>query len=249
MTDLNRSSAHARGKAVIETFDYDGVRLLPGRMDAQVRQARQVYSSIPNDSILKGFRRQSGLPHPGEDLRGWCRNKTAGIFGQLLSGMARMGRATGDRSLWDKAEALLAGWYETLPADGNLRMRPYDWEKLVCGLVDLHHYAGTTSALPILAQTTSWAARTFDRTRRHSDNFDFWGAEPGSTQEWYTLPENLYRAYLATGERAYKDFGDVWLYDDYWAPLEHAERLARSRSPCMRTAMPIPSAAPRWHMP
>jgi hypothetical protein len=50
---------HARGKAIIETFDYDGVRLLPGRMDAQVQLAREVYSSIPNDSILKGFRRES----------------------------------------------------------------------------------------------------------------------------------------------------------------------------------------------
>src|SRR4051812_43237347 len=122
MTDLTGSSPYARGKAVIETFDYDGVTLLPGRMQTQVVRALEVYSSIPNDSILKGFRRESGLPHPGEDLRGWSKINTAKIFGQLLSGMARMGRATGDRSLWDKAEALLAGWHETLPPDGNFRM-------------------------------------------------------------------------------------------------------------------------------
>src|SRR5262245_61681335 len=126
MTDLNSSSPYARGKAVIETFDYDGVRLLPGRMHEQVQRAREVCSSIPNDSILKGFRRDSGLPHPGDDLRGWAKPNSAKIFGQLLSGMARMGRATGDRSLWDKAETLLAGWHKTLPADGNFRMRPYD---------------------------------------------------------------------------------------------------------------------------
>ena len=214
MTDLNASSAHARGRAVLEAFDYDGVRLLPGRLEAQVRSAREVYGSIPNDSILKGFRRENGLPAPGEDLRGWCKTRSAVIFGQLLSGLARMGRATGDRSLWDKANALLAGWHETLPADGNLRLRPYDWEKLVCGLVDLHHYAGSAAALPILRQITEWASRTFDRTRRHSDNFDFWGAGPGATQEWYTMPENLYRAYLATGDRIFKEFADVWLYDD-----------------------------------
>ena len=225
MTDLNTSSVHAKGRAVVETFDYDGVRLLPGRMETQVRLAREVYSSIPNDSILKGFRREGGLPAPGEDLRGWCKTRSAVIFGQLLSGLARMGRATGDRSLWDKAETLLAGWHETLPADGNLRMRPYDWEKLVCGLVDLHHYAGSAAVLPILGQITEWAARTFDRTRRHSDNFDFWGAGPGPTQEWYTLPENLYRAYLSTGEQAFKDFGDVWLYEDYWRPLADAAEL------------------------
>jgi len=222
MTDLNVSSVHAKGRAVLETFDYDGVRLLPGRLEAQVRAARNVYGSIPNDSILKGFRRENGLPAPGEDLRGWCKTRSAVIFGQLLSGLARLGRATGDRSLWDKANALLAGWHETLPADGNLRLRPYDWEKLVCGLVDLHHYAGSADALPILRQITEQASRTFDRTRRHSDNFDFWGAGPGSTQEWYTMPENLYRAYLATGDRLFKDFADVWLYDDYWRPLVDA---------------------------
>src|SRR6185369_12996008 len=154
MTDLNVSSVHAKGRAVLETFDYDGVRLLPGRLEAQVRAARNVYGSIPNDSILKGFRRENGLPAPGEDLRGWCKTRSAVIFGQLLSGLARLGRATGDRSLWDKANALLAGWHETLPADGNLRLRPYDWEKLVCGLVDLHHYAGSADALPILRQIT-----------------------------------------------------------------------------------------------
>jgi len=225
MTDLNWSSRYARGKAVIETFDYVGVTLLPGRMQAQVQRAIEVYSSIPNDSVLKGFRRDSGLPHPGQDLRGWSKTNTAKTFGQLLSGMARMGRATGDRSLWDKAEALLMGWRQTLPPDGSFRMRPYDWEKLVCGLVDLHLYAGTAAALPILEQATEWAARTFDRTRRHSDNFDFWGAGPGATQEWYTLPENLYRAYLATGDRRYKDFGDVWLYEDYWRPLAAASAL------------------------
>ena len=225
MAELNASVALARGRTVIESFDYDGVRLLPSRLEAQVRSAREVYASIPNDNILKGFRLDSGLPAPGEDMRGWCKTRSAVIFGQLLSGMARMGRATGDRSLWDKAEALLAGWQATLPPDGNVRMRPYDWEKLVCGLVDLHQYAGSTTALPILERITEWASRTFDRTRRHSDNFDFWGAGPGGTQEWYTLPENLFRAYLLTGDAAYKNFGDVWLYEDYWRALADAAEL------------------------
>jgi hypothetical protein len=225
MADLNASSVHAKGKALIESFDYDGVRLLPGRLATQVQRAREVYAAIRNDSILKGFRRDSGLPAPGEDMRGWCKSRSAVIFGQLLSGFARMGRATGDHALWDKAEALLAGWRETLPPDGNFRLRPYDWDKLVGGLVDLHHYAGSTAALPVLAQAVAWGAKTFDRTRRHSDNFDFWGAGPGATQEWYTLPENLYRAWLATGDPACREFADVWLYDDYWRPLADRAEL------------------------
>ena len=34
--------------------------------------------------------------------------------------------------------------------------------------------------------------------------------------EWYTLSENLYRAYRLTGNPKYKDFADVWQYTHYW---------------------------------
>jgi uncharacterized protein len=202
-------------KPRLDPFDYDGVRLLPSRFLTQVERAREIYGAVPNDDILKGFRRAAGLPAPGNDMRGWCSKTTAGIFGQLLSGMARMGRATGDPALHSKAAALLEGWTETLGPDGDARMRPYDWEKLACGLVDLHAYADL-SALPLLARTTEWAARSFDRSRRSAENFDFQGVGPGRTSEWYTLPENLYRAHVASGNGLFKDFADVWLYEDYW---------------------------------
>jgi len=200
----------------LQPFDYDGVRLLPSRFKDQVERAREVYGAIPNDDILKGFRRNAGLPAPGNDMRGWCAQTSSVIFGQLLSGMARMSRATGDPSLREKAGALLEGWTQTLGPDGDVRMRPYDWEKLVCGLVDLHLYADLPSALPLLARTTEWAARTFDRSRRSAENFDFQGIGPGKTSEWYTLPENLYRAHLASGNGLFKEFAGVWLYEDYW---------------------------------
>jgi uncharacterized protein len=210
----------AKGRMVLETFDHDGVRLLPSRFLDQVEGARRVYGAVPDDDILKGFRRAAGLPAPGTDMRGWCTQTSAVIFGQLMSGMARLGRATGDTQLTDKAIRLFAGWRATLAPDGNARMRLYDWDKLVCGLVDLDRYAGVSDALPVLELTTAWAARTFDRTRRAADGHDFWGAGPGDTSEWYTLPENLYRAYLASGRRAFRDFADLWLYEDYWRGFE-----------------------------
>jgi hypothetical protein len=200
-------------------FDHTGVRLLPSRFLDQVEHAAAHYGSISDDSILKGFRREAGLPAPGEDMKGWAAVTSGGIFGQLLSGLARLGRATGNEALLAKARRLFEGWLETLPPDGNARMRPYPWEKLVCGLVDLHVHAGVGEALPVLKRTNDWAARTFDRSRRPADGYDFWGAGPGGTSEWYTLPENLYRAYLLTGDTSFRDFADIWLYDDYWAPF------------------------------
>src|SRR5215469_5614422 len=108
----------------LQTFEYDGVRLLPSRFKDQVDRAREVYGAIPNDDILKGFRRNAGLPAPGNDMRGWCSETSSVIFGQLLSGMARMSRATGDDALRDKAFILLDGWTETLDrAGGDVRMR------------------------------------------------------------------------------------------------------------------------------
>ena len=75
-------------------------------------------------------------------------------------------------------------------------MRLYDWDKLVCGLVDLADYAGVPEALAALRKTVAWASRPSTAPGRPADGHDFWGAGPGDTSEWYTLPENLYRAYL-----------------------------------------------------
>src|SRR3954469_9540302 len=103
----------------MNTFDYDGVTLLPSRFRDQMLLAREVYFGVPNDDILKGFRREAGLPAPGNDMRGWCSKTSAVIFGQLLSGMSRLSRATGDDALRDKAITLFEGWRETIGPDGE----------------------------------------------------------------------------------------------------------------------------------
>jgi hypothetical protein len=205
-----------RGKTVLKAFEYQDVRLLPGMLLTQVEQARQLYSSISNDDILKGFRHEAGRLAPGDGMKGWCKSTSAVIFGQLISGMVRLGRATADGALIEKANALFEGWLETLPPDGNARMRAYDWDKLVCGLVDLGWYGGSNRAVAALRTTVEWASRTFDRTRQPADGHDFWGAGPSDTPEWYTLSENLYRAYLFFGDPLFKEFADIWLYHDYW---------------------------------
>ena len=205
-----------KGRTVLMPFDYDGVRLLPSRFLDQVERAQAVYGAIPNDDILHGFRRAAGLPAPGNGLRGWCKNTSSVIFGQLLSGFVRIDRGTDETALRDKALALFDGWRQTIGQDGDVRMRPYDWEKLVCGLVDLHAYAGVDDALQVLSETTQWAARTFDRSRRPADGHDFQAVGPGGTSEWYTLPENLYRAYLATGDTLFREFADIWRYEHFW---------------------------------
>jgi DUF1680 family protein len=208
-------------KRFLEPFNYDGVRLLDGMLRKQYMAARDYYFDLHNDDILKGFRRRAGLPTPGNDMGAWGSEDTGMVFGQWLSGMARMYKATGDVAMRDKAVYLMREWAKTIEPDGTsyyptlakeLRFSHYGWDKLVYGLVDLYEYCGEEEALPPLERITDWAINNLDRSRKSPSGANISGFPP----EWYTLCENLYRAYQLTGNSKYKTFGDLWRYNHYW---------------------------------
>jgi DUF1680 family protein len=214
-------SSASEPRVFLAPFDYQGVRLGDGRLKKQYEATRDYYFNLPDDDILKGFRKRAGLPAPGNDMGAWGTEDTGMVFGQWLSGMARMYKATGDTAMRTKALHLLREWAKTIAPDGTpyqptwaqeLKYSHYAWDKLVCGLVDLYAYGGEKESLPVLERITDWATRTLDRTRQPATPEDFQGIAP----EWYTLSENLYRAYRATGNTTYKTFGDLWRYDHYW---------------------------------
>jgi len=208
-------AASGSARILIEPFDYQGVRLLDSPWQRQVRQARDYYFALADDDILKGFRAAAGLPAPGTTLGGWCERDSSPIFGQWLSGMARMSRATGDRELHDKAAHLMTEWGKTVKPDGDCGMRHYAWDKLVCGLVDMRLYGGEPAAVPLLEKITGFAGKNFSRTNRPASR-DPHASFSGNPSEWYTLPENLYRAYQVTGNPEFKTFAEAWLYHSYW---------------------------------
>src|SRR5215468_4780711 len=113
MNDASDLTSRVKGGTTLRTFDYRDVRLLPGMFLDQVEQARSLYGSLSDDDVLKGFREQAGQPAPGIGMKGWCKATSAVIFGQLLSGMVRLGRAMGDTALIGKAVALFDGWSAT----------------------------------------------------------------------------------------------------------------------------------------
>ncbi len=221
-------SAEAHGevssRARLRSFDYQGVRLLDGRFQQQVIATRALYFGMSDDDMLKGFRRAAGLPAPGNDMRGWCRDNCGATFGQWISGMARLSRATGDTELREKAIRLTTEWEKTLGPNGNARMNTYAWEKMSCGLVDLAMYADYPHALEILERITVWAAAHFDRSRSPATEADRDGRRPHGTLEWYTLPENSLRAYAITGNKVFLDFADLWLYPTYWNKFADTDR-------------------------
>ena len=200
-------------KIKLEPFEYRGVRLRESRWQKQCEAAHDFWLQLPEDDILHGYRTAAGLPAPGRALGGWCAKNSDTVFGQWLSGMSRMYCATGDTSLRDKANRLFEGWAKTVGADGNCRMGHYAYEKLVCGLVDMQLYGGVTEAGPMLDKVTNWAQKSLSRENVPASKDDLASGRPG---EWYTLSENLYRAYQLSGKSLYKDFGDVWQYHSYW---------------------------------
>ncbi len=201
-----------KGKRLLENFDFHDVTLDAGPLRKQVDEARQDYLRIPNDDLLKGFRQRAGLPAPGKDLGGWYTGDIFHVFGQIVSGLSRLYAATGDTACRDKVNLLVAEWSKCIAPDGYFfysktpNAPHYIYDKLVGGLVDAHLYCGTREALPALSRITDWAIKHLERSRKVADN----------STEWYTLSENLYRAYLATGDEKYRDFAEVWEYSEYW---------------------------------
>jgi DUF1680 family protein len=199
----------------LEPFDYEGVRLRDSQWEKQYQAARDFYLGLSEDDILCGFRRAAGLPAPGKPLGGWCAGNSNTVFGQWLSGMARMHCATDDAEIGDKAMRLMTQWAKTIRPNGEAGMRHYPFEKLVCGLVDMKHYANSDQALELLEKVCDYAAANFNHDNIPAPR----GGPSGRPQEWYTLAENLYRAYQLTGNEKYKAFADVWLDHDYWNKL------------------------------
>ena len=208
----------------LRSFDFHDVRLLPGPLATQYRQTRDFYYGISNDDILKGFREYAGMPAPGKELGGWCRRDASEVFGQWLSGMSRMYRTTNDKKMKDKAEFLMREWGKTIGAGSGSgiayyteRKGHYLYDKNVCGLTDMAVFADLPEAWKLLDRITDWAEKNLSRQRKVATSEQRQANFDGHSMEWYTLSENLYRAWLASGNPRYGDFADLWRYDEYWS--------------------------------
>jgi DUF1680 family protein len=210
-----------KGKRILKPFDYKGITLDDGFLKRQFDEVRNDYLRIPNDDLLKGFRSRAGLPAPGVEMGGWYSADVGNIFGQILSGLSRMYAATGDTACKEKVNTLVHEWGKCIASDGyfyysaNAPSKLYTYDKMVGGLVDVYLYCGNKEALTYLSKITGWAEQNLNRSREYA-NADGETSPRCGWSEWYTLPENLYRAYLATGDTKYKDFAEVWEYTEYW---------------------------------
>jgi DUF1680 family protein len=181
----------------------------------QFVETSETYLNISNEGLLHGFRKRASLPAPGVTLAGWY-GRQGFNFGQYLGSLAKMFCQTGDMRFKEKLYYLIEEWAKCIDEDGygffpdknryKEYIMAYEYEKLVGGLLDAYEYAGHTHSLQFLSRITDWALGHFpleDRTMLY-------------LVEWYTLPENLYRAYRLTGDEKYKTFAAKWEYPDFW---------------------------------
>jgi uncharacterized protein len=222
----------------LATFPYGAVELLSGPLKRQFDENHLFYGSLSEDRLLKIYRQRAGLPAPGEDMGGWYDDFCPGAhFGQYVSGLARFAAVTGSESTRAKVQRLVKGYAETVDPGGpgaggkffaGLRYPGYTYDKLVCGLLDAHTWAGDTSALSVLYATTRAAvphmpdhALTAEeqQQRPHKDETFTW-------DESYTMAENLFLAYERTGDRMFFDMGKRYLLDrTFFDPLSEGHNV------------------------
>jgi len=199
----------------LHSFNFKNVKL-QGRLKEQFETVKREYLSIPNDDLLKGFRLRAGFNAPGNDLGGWYTRDLFHNFGQIISGLSRMASASNDHNCCDKVNLLLAEWAKCIASDGyffysdKCNAPNYVYDKMAGGLIDAFLYCDNKEALNYLSRITDWAIKNL-----HSENRYSWGCGDGGI-EWYTLSENIYRAYLVTGEQKYKEFARKWEYTEFW---------------------------------
>jgi len=251
LTGRTATSAAPRASAptdLLEEFGYGDVRLAPGLPRAQFEQTQHVMLRMNVDSLLKPYRLRAGLAAPGPDMGGWydlvsdavrARNKDpygghgfapGHAFGQWLSALARGFAASGEPAAKAKLGTLLAAYEPAISGRfyADFPYPAYNYDKIVCGLIDAHSYCGLPSAFPLLDRTTDAAEphlppRALDR----GDPQKRWRQSIGErTSGWYlmdesyTLPENLFLAWRRRAGQRYLPLARRFLLDDtYFAPL------------------------------
>jgi uncharacterized protein len=261
------SSATPFGQQPLKEFGYTDVALTSEPHEKQLHETSAVLMELSEDSLLKPFRQMVGQPAPGADLGGWYHYDpdydpnivTAGFapactFGQWVSALARTYAITGSPAIRDKVLRLNRLYAQTISGDfyENNRFPAYCYDKLVCGLIDSHQYAGDPDAFSILERTTDTAlphlpGKAIEHGRR-------WRHNPAKGYTWdesYTISENLFIAYQRGAGERYRSLGAQYLDDEYYDPLaegrnvlagRHAYSYVNSLSSAMQAYLTLGSA-------
>src|SRR5262249_46485096 len=153
-------------------------------------QTHSILMDLSEDGLLRPFRLRAGLPAPGCDLSGWYTYQAPTTFGQWISALSRFHAITRDEATRAKIDRLVSQCSRVLEPTGKLYgdapNTAYLYDKLVCGLMDAHHFAKNPIALSVLEQATEAA-----KPHLPGKAIDFF-TDLATSGETYTIPENQF---------------------------------------------------------
>ncbi len=217
------SAANAAvGLEVMHEFPYGAVKLTGGRLKQHFDSIHAHYLALDNDRLLKVFRERAGLPAPGRDMGGWYDGDgfVPGLtLGQYISGLARLGAATGDQASHEKAARLVSGFGEFLRRVDNPYAGPgaqeqwaaYVMDKYVVGLVDAYQLSGVDEAKALLPMAIEKCRPYISPVSR-----DRIGKSEPPYDETYVISENLFHVAKITGDEKYHEMATHYLLNKEW---------------------------------
>lgn len=226
-------------------FGYGDVVLRSDLHERQLMESHAVLMGLSEDSLLKPMRQMAGQPAPGAELGGWylydpnydISTFGAGFapgatFGQWVSALARMYAITGSKETRDKVLRLNRLYAQTLSGDfyDKNRFPAYCYDKLVCGLIDSHRWAGDPDALSILERTTDTALPHLPP--KAVEHGKIWRPDKDESYTWdesYTIAENLFLAYQRGAGDRYRALGIQYLANEYYDPLAEGRNVLAGR--------------------
>ena len=195
----------------LHDFEYEAVTLEKSLWKDQRDYTVELYLGLSNDDLLHRFRMQAGLPSEANGLPGWGPQ-----FPQYIGAFAKLYKVTGDERLKTKAIELFEGWAECVRFNSDLlTMGTYVYDKFMGGLMDIFEYLGWRRVLAYASLLTERAMGVLKKDIKRDGLQDDELCRKGMI-EWYTLPENLFRAYELTGDEKYKEFALEWDYTHLW---------------------------------
>ncbi|WNO54076.1 beta-L-arabinofuranosidase domain-containing protein [Stakelama saccharophila] len=245
-------AAASQGREVYREFPYGAVRLTGGPIKRQFDAIHAHYLALDNDRLLKVFRQHAGLPAPGRDMGGWydADGFVPGLtFGQYISGLSRLGAATGDQAAHDKAAALVKGFGEVIrrvdnpyAGKGSSEVWPaYVMDKYVVGLIDAYRLSGVEEAKALLPQVIDKCLPYISPVSK-----DRIGKKDPPYDETYVISENLFHVADITGDDKYRAMAVHYLLDPEWFdPLAAGKNVLPTKH-AYSHAIALSSGAQAW---
>ncbi|HZT29535.1 MAG TPA: beta-L-arabinofuranosidase domain-containing protein [Bryobacteraceae bacterium] len=250
------STADTSVREKLHEFDYSDVKLTGGPLKRQFDLVHAHFLGLDNDRLLKVYRQRAGLPAPGEDMGGWYDADgfvPGHTIGQYISGLSRFARATGDPAAYAKVNALVEGYAATLgPRDYPFASAKaattwpcYILDKYEIGMLDAWRLAGVAQAKDVLVRVIRGAIpyipdHTYDRGPNSPKQAPY--------DEPYILPENLFHAFEATGEKEFFEMGKLYLLDrEFFDPLAENKNILPGKH-AYSHLIALSSGAKAWQM-